>query len=399
MHKIAVLLLIFGAAVCTQKAPPAGSAPAGKAAPPTLPAPGTPGATVGRATPPPLPAPTELIDGQPLYTRFCAMCHGPAGRGYAADNAPSLVSATFLATASDEFIRAGITRGRPGTAMAAYGRALGGPLTPAQVDALIAHLRRGTPPPLAMPSKPIGGDLARGQAIYTAECAKCHGTATQRVSAVHLANPIFLATASDAFLRHAIDHGRPDTPMLSFRTKLDPAQMDDVVAYVRSMAVAPAVPATPPGGNAAEPATPGLRKHGDPVVINPRGKPAQFTLQDDRLVSLDAVKAALDQKRRLIIADARAPSDWLNLRIPGAISTPYYDPSTLNDVPNDGTWVIAYCACPHHASGAVVDELRKRGYKHTAVLDEGIFAWQQKGYPVVAAPGMLPPPAPPALAH
>jgi hypothetical protein len=51
--------------------------------------------------------------------------------------------------------------------------------------------------------------------------------------------------------------------------------------------------------------------------------------------------------------------------------------------------------CPHHVSGEVVDALRKRGYKHTAVIDEGVFAWQQKGYAVVTAPGAPPPPKPP----
>ena len=69
----------------------------------------------------------------------------------------------------------------------------------------------------------------------------------------------------------------------------------------------------------------------------------------------------------------------------------------LDKLPNDGTWIIAYCACPHHASGVVFDELRRRGYKTSAVLDEGVFAWQHKGYPVVAAPGSLPIPAPPPL--
>ena len=56
------------------------------------------------------------------------------------------------------------------------------------------------------------------------------------------------------------------------------------------------------------------------------------------------------------------PSEWLNLHITGAISTPYYDAKSLDDLPNDGTWVLAYCACPHHVSGQVVEELRKRGY-------------------------------------
>jgi cytochrome c oxidase cbb3-type subunit 3/ubiquinol-cytochrome c reductase cytochrome c subunit len=57
--------------------------------------------------------------------------------------------------------------------------------------------------------------------------------------------------------------------------------------------------------------------------------------------------------------------------------------------------VLAYCACPHHVSGEVVQALRKRGFKHTAVIDEGIYAWQQKGYPVVAAPNAAAFPAPP----
>src|SRR5690349_14017385 len=66
--------------------------------------------------------------GARTYARLCATCHGAAGYGYVADNAPSLRTATWLATASDAFISEGIARGRPGTAMPAYARALGGPL-------------------------------------------------------------------------------------------------------------------------------------------------------------------------------------------------------------------------------------------------------------------------------
>jgi cytochrome c oxidase cbb3-type subunit 3/ubiquinol-cytochrome c reductase cytochrome c subunit len=340
-------------------------------------------------------ASTPLQQGHQLYVKYCGMCHGPEAKGYAADNAPSLRNPTFLSTASDAFLRAGIERGRPGTAMAGYGRAVGGPLAPTEVDAIMAFVRDGGPAPLALPAMPVTGDAKRGKPVYDTQCLQCHGTQTQRINAVHLANPVLLATASDAFLRHAVVEGRPQTPMLAFKDKLTPQQIDDVVAYVRSMAVIPAVPAPVPAAMAA-PAAPPPRQ--GPVVLNPKGKHADFTLKDDRLVSLDQVKQALDGKRRLVIADARAPSDWLNLHITGAISAPYYELKSLDDIPNDGTWVVAYCACPHHASGVVVDELRKRGYKRTAVLDEGIFAWQRKGYPVVAAPGMLQPPAPPPAA-
>jgi cytochrome c oxidase cbb3-type subunit 3/ubiquinol-cytochrome c reductase cytochrome c subunit len=96
-----------------------------------------------------------------------------------------------------------------------------------------------------------------------------------------------------------------------------------------------------------------------------------------------------------VLIDARTPSDYLRMHITGAISIPYFDMHDLGKVPNDGTWVIAYCACPHHVSGVVMEELRKRGYAHAAVLDEGVFAWQQQGHRVDVAAGQLPIPAPP----
>jgi cytochrome c oxidase cbb3-type subunit 3/ubiquinol-cytochrome c reductase cytochrome c subunit len=327
---------------------------------------------------------TATEKGRAIYMQLCATCHGVAGNGYVADNAPSLRSATFLASASDAFLQAAILRGRPGTAMGAYARSTGGPLDPGEANDVIAFLREGGPAVEALPPVVRTGDATRGQAVYDKLCQRCHGTKTQRVSAVHLANPVLLETASDAFLRRAVEGGRPPTSMVPWKDALTPEQIDDVVAYVRSMAT----PAPQPGLPPAAPRT-------GPVVINARGRAPDFALKEDMYVSIDQVKAALDGKRRLVIADARGPAEWASLHITGAISTPYYDARALDDIPNDGTWVLAYCACPHHLSGDVVAALRKRGYKHTAVIDEGVFAWQQKGYPVVAAAGSPPPPAPP----
>jgi cytochrome c oxidase cbb3-type subunit 3 len=331
-------------------------------------------------------SPVQL--GARAYAKYCATCHGPQANGYVADNAPSLRTATFLSTASDAFLRDGIARGRPGTAMGAYGRAFGGPLGPEDVSALIAFLRAGGPPHVELLARPASGDAKAGKLVYDSLCARCHGTPAQRSSAVHLANPVLLATASDAFLRAAVENGRPPTSMVPWKGALDAKQIEDVVTYLRSLAVAlPLPPTVPP--------LPPLPPRRGPIVLNPKGRAPDFTLKENLYVSIDEVKKALDGKRRLIIADARAPSDYDSLHITGAISTPYYDLRTLDDVPNDGTWVLAYCACPHHVSGEVVAELRKRGYKNTAVIDEGIFAWQHKGYPVVAAPSLPPTPAPP----
>lgn len=338
--------------------------------------------------------------GSRLYATYCATCHGRDGNGYTSDNAPSLRTATFLATASEAFLTAAVTRGRPGTAMAAFGRALGGPLPPEDVTALVGFLRRGAPPSIALTAAAVAGDVARGGATYANLCVRCHGTATQRSSAVHLANPILLQTASDAFLRFAVAEGRAPTSMVPWKGALTPKQIDDLVAYVRSLARPPAGPAAPPLAALPPPrgAGPPSAPRQGPMVLNPRGRAPDFTLKDQLYVSIDQVKAALDARRKMIIADARPPSEWLNLRIKGAISTPFYDAKSLDDLPNDGTWIVAYCACPHHLSGTVVEALRARGYLHTAVLDEGIFAWQQKKYPVIAAPGTSPPPAPPPSA-
>jgi cytochrome c oxidase cbb3-type subunit 3 len=328
--------------------------------------------------------------GRRVYARLCATCHGPAANGYASDNAPSLRTATFLASANDEFLSQAIIRGRPGTAMPAYGRAVGGPLDVADVQALVAFLRVDSPPPVKLAVGRIPGNPEEGKTLYQSTCARCHGTETQRSSAVHLFNPVFLQTASDGFVRHAITEGRPPTSMVPWKTALTPTQIDGLVAYLRSRAVPIAIPPPLLPGPPAPP-------HTGPIVLNPRGRPPEFTLKENLYVSIDQVKAALDAKRRIIITDARPPSDWMNLHITGAISTPYYDLKSLDDLPNDGTFVVAYCACPHHVSGIVVDELRKRGFRHTAVLDEGVYAWQQKKYPVVSAPGTPPPAAPPPL--
>lgn len=325
-------------------------------------------------------------DGRALYVKYCQLCHGAALEGYAADNAPSLSSSTFRATASTPFLQVAIERGRAGTAMAGFGKNVGGPLEPAEVDALVDFIRGGAPAPPVLPPKASKGDVAKGGRLYAAQCESCHGTATQRGNAVHLANPMFLASASDAYLRVAVVEGRPGTPMEPWQGKLSASEIEDVLAYVRSLArPVPVAPVAPPAP------VPTI-----PVVMNPAGAPPDFSLRLGRYASVAEVAAAHAEKRRMVIIDARPTSDYLRMHIPGAISVPYFDMRDLDKVPNDGTWVVAYCVCPHEESGRVLEELRKRGYPNTAILDEGFFVWATQGHPVEAADGQLPIAAPPA---
>lgn len=323
-------------------------------------------------------------DGATLYVKLCSQCHGADAKGYKSDHAPSLVNPTFLASATDSFLHRSIAFGRPGTSMAGYSKQVGGPLDDRQIAAITGWLRAQGTPAQTLPAIG-GGDPVKGKALYAETCQKCHGDATTRGEYVHLANPRFLDVATDSFIAYAIVHGRPGTPMEAFGTKLSAAGLASIVAYIRSFAT-PAAPQSlpPPTGK-------------EPLFVNPGGKPPTgFKLtadpgQQPRYVSIDQVKKALDAKRKMVIIDARPPSDWMRVHITGAVSIPYHDMKRLDEIPKDA-WIVAYCACPHHLSGIVVDELQKRGYPHAMVLDEGILEWHRRGYPVVAAPGVTPPP-------
>lgn len=326
------------------------------------------------------------LEGKALYDTFCAQCHGADLKGYKSDNAPSLVNPTFLESATDDFLAQSIKVGRPGTSMAGYGKDVGGPLDGPTLDRLVAYIRSHGPQ-----AKPLGtagstGDAARGAPIYARDCQKCHGDQAQRMTAVHLANQQFLAAANDAFIRHAIAAGRPGTPMEAFAGKLKADEIDDVVAYIRSFAKKADI------GQLAAPTGK------EPLVINPTGKDPTWknvrpdpTTKAPRFVSVDEVNKAFADKRKMTIIDARPQSDWMRAHITGAVPIPYHDLARLDELPKD-VWAIAYCACPHHLSGIVVDELIKRGHKRALVLDEGVLEWHRRGYPMTTAPGVLPPP-------
>ena len=365
-----------------------------------------PATAASSAAPAPPPAPLDpatiaqvsQLAGQPMYLALCKPCHGADAKGYAADHAPSLVNPTFLESATDDFLKRSIIGGRPGTSMAAYGKSYGGPLDDAGVDRLVRFLREQGPAAQPLPPSKLG-EAALGATVYAKRCFACHGNLSTRGEALSLVNGGFLRDASDPFLRHAIVHGRPGTKMEAFAGSLSDAEIDGVVSYLRGMAGGAPMPQLPePTGR-------------EPLVINPSGAAPKFTLradpcppvvpgttsyckEDPRFVSVDQVARALDAKQRIVIIDARPPSDWRRAHITGAVSIPYFDMKRLDELAKDDTWVIAYCACPHHLSGIVVDELRKRGRAHSAELDEGITDWHARGFPVVAAEGVPRPPRP-----
>ena len=326
----------------------------------------------GDDVPPPITAGGS--PGEALYNKYCALCHAEGGKGYASDNANALSNIDFLASVSDSFLRLAIYRGRPGTPMAAYSKSFGGPLSGEDVELIIAYLRsHQSGGAVKVDHLVVQGNAASGKVIYDERCAGCHGDKGQGSTAPSVSNPLFLASASDGFIRFAIERGRRDTPMPAYAELLSPAEIDDVTRYIRTLTSN--IDTTMPSGE--------VPPTFEQVVVNPGGGNPDFELKDGRYVSADDVKAALEAGKRMVLLDARPTSDWLKSHIPGALPVPYYEPKKMmKNLPKDGTWILSYCGCPHAASGRVMDALRQAGFPKTAVIDEGIFVWMARGYPL-----------------
>jgi cytochrome c oxidase cbb3-type subunit 3/ubiquinol-cytochrome c reductase cytochrome c subunit len=319
-------------------------------------------------------------EGGQLYARMCAVCHGPRGEGYKADQAPALHEPGFLGSASDAFLRESIVNGRLGSTMSAWGRSSGGPLTDPQVDALVAFMRTWQPnriksPPPSLDEKPLKGDAARGGLLYhQQECVKCHGWRGVEGPNARIANPGFLANASDGFLRFAIRNGRPGTHMAAFGSKLGDQGVEDVVALLRSWAQPRVARPEPP------PAPPPLPL--GKIPLHPKGPEPIGLRPTPDVTPGDVIKAQLDRGAKMALLDARAPSDYLREHIKGAVSVPFYDPAPYFDKLPRNVWLVCYCACPHAESGQLAERLREKGFTKVTVLDEGLGWWRSKNYGV-----------------
>lgn len=320
----------------------------------------------------------QMAEAETLYQQYCALCHGDDRAGYQADHAPSLKSRSLLSTGYPRFMYTTVAYGRANTAMEGYSTEMGGPLDRDQIRLLLRWLveLEDIEPTALDHDAVVSGDARLGAELYGQHCASCHGADGQGITAPSLGDPALLANASDAFLEYAIVNGRDGTPMVPFTDQLEADEIHAVVAFLRSQASGwkPEPPVL------VEPPAP------EDYVLNPDGEAPTFTLREGRYVPAAEVVQALEEKRRFILLDTRPASAWQRSHIPGAVPMPYYRDGERagENLPNDGTWIVAYCACPHAASDFVINNLRELGYRNTAVIDEGILVWTAQGLPVTA---------------
>jgi cbb3-type cytochrome c oxidase subunit III len=187
-------------------------------------------------------------DGATLYGAFCAACHGQRGEGMRYPRMspfPSIGNPDFLAIAPEGLLLETVRRGRPGRRMPAWGDKEGG-LRPAEIDAVVAHVRSlgGVPPERdERPARWVKADAGAGARLYAANCAVCHGNDGEGGEGPALNNLVLLEFATDTYLVETVRRGRRATSMPGFgqpaitHRQLSVAEIEAVVTFLRTWEV------------------------------------------------------------------------------------------------------------------------------------------------------------------
>jgi cbb3-type cytochrome c oxidase subunit III len=181
--------------------------------------------------------------GHVSYSVYCASCHGPEGKGYAAGGSgPGIGLGGFLAVASDDYIYQTLKHGRAGSPMRPFMGAAGlANLDESEVGDIITYLRSLGQTPTAPIESAIAqaGDPATGEQQFNINCIACHQSGGVGLTgfAPAIRNRDFLAIASDDFIKQTVRAGRPGTAMIG-RPDLSDQTLNDIIAYLRALPVA-----------------------------------------------------------------------------------------------------------------------------------------------------------------
>ncbi len=181
----------------------------------------------------------NAVYGASMFRNNCAGCHGQHGEGGIGN---SLRSPSFLALASEHFLRETIIegRGRGNTAMPT-----GYTYSPEELSDVLAYLATWKAPEhdfaqvdaLLARSGPTNTDY--GASIFRARCAACHGDEGEGGIGSRLNSQSFLTAVDDRFFYRSITEGRPGTAMPSWGF-LDAEDIADVISHMRSWQQGPA---------------------------------------------------------------------------------------------------------------------------------------------------------------
>jgi rhodanese-related sulfurtransferase len=105
--------------------------------------------------------------------------------------------------------------------------------------------------------------------------------------------------------------------------------------------------------------------------------------------SVEAFKASMDAGVPMVMLDVRAPKEWQEGIIKGALLINLNElpkPENLAKLPQDPDAVIGvYCSAGHRSALALA-MLNQMGYKNVILMEGGTGAWNKAGYPFVKNP-------------
>jgi rhodanese-related sulfurtransferase len=101
-----------------------------------------------------------------------------------------------------------------------------------------------------------------------------------------------------------------------------------------------------------------------------------------RNIDSDGAFALLKQRPDIYLLDVRTPEEYRQFRLANARLIPIDQVTRrLTELPRDRP-ILVYCAVGSR-SAQVFNFLARRGYAEVYNLDGGIYAWAQRGYPIL----------------
>ena len=186
--------------------------------------------------------------GARLYAKNCEVCHGPNGEG----RVGATLAKNWPSIRPDLTVKTIIENGVPGSVMPAWGRVNGGPLSDAEIEALMVFILSwqtgGAPtfvPAMTATSRPpitpvafVQGDPNQGAVLFDQNCAVCHGLEGEgRIGATLAKN--WPSIRPDLAVKTTIENGVSGSVMPAWSQvnggPLNESQIDDLVAYILTL--------------------------------------------------------------------------------------------------------------------------------------------------------------------
>ena len=197
----------------------------------------------------------QLDDAMTLYAQNCSVCHGLSGEGIS--SIPPLNNPALQTMAYDDLTKT-IARGRFNTAMPAWSKEDGGPLSDYQISELVGLVQSGdwnatkdrvvnlglaplvpftTEPDPALFAEvanlPDGATLQIAITIFATNCVACHGAdGLGSGIAPALNDPLVREKTSDELTR-TVTFGNPGTLMAGWSNALTTEEIADMVTLVK----------------------------------------------------------------------------------------------------------------------------------------------------------------------